>query len=192
MTTDAYDSEWFGKKFYPSANWVRLTRFGGGALGVVGIYALWLAFNMAKSNLDDSFNPLLCITPILAFIIAVGTFAWAGWSFISATQSYLMPSQKGIIFHQPGIDIQAGWDNVRRIDTLQGNFSNEGLVLRHPPTITGSPILRYFNRRKAFIPISMFCGVDWQKSKIGEEIHQYAPILFEDKDFATEATDPLL
>ena len=105
-------------------------------------------------------------------------------SFKNIISEKIVISDKGIEYHRLGLTFSTKWENVRKLDTQWFKpFEQEGISL-DPDQIR---ITEWWSgnykayggwSRMSFIPFSKF-SENWRDSKLGQQIKQYAPHLFE-------------
>ena len=101
---------------------------------------------------------------------------------------HIIISEKGIEYHSLGIIVEAKWDDFEKIssywyrgirneclliDNSQTRIKKWSFPARYPPTTFLESL-----RQKTIIPLSCFSD-NWRDAKLGQQIKQYAPHLFE-------------
>jgi hypothetical protein len=131
------------------------------------------------------FIPVLCFRIYFLGLGLFGIYATLG----KIRNEHIIVSENGIEYHTPWLIVETKWAGVEKLSFYWHNgFRYECLLVdnsqtrirkwvfpeRNPPT----PFIGMYN--KTIFPLSCFAE-NWRDSELGQQIKQYAPRLFENK-----------
>ena len=143
-------------------------------VGLMGMYLILWFYDVIKQY------PIVAILPL----------GFGVYQIINLVNYYdekhIIVSEEGIIYNSPRVVFMAKWQDLERLSSgWHERIKQEGLIVDKLKLKTKNLFQQllskeFFLRKssKAFIPLSCF-ATNWRDSKLGQQIKQYAPHLFE-------------
>src|SRR4030095_7268463 len=109
-------------------------------------------------------------------------------AFYNIPTSHIVVSEDGVVWHSLGFTLWIRWEDVEKIShqfygfSIQEGLASTKLMVQINKTGVGYlPTPWQIPPVKPFIPLSCFVD-NWRTSDLGQQIKQYAPHLFENKN----------
>jgi hypothetical protein len=109
-------------------------------------------------------------------------------AFYNVPTSHIVVSEDGVVWHSLGFTLWTRWEDIEEISyhlygfSIQEGLASTKLMVRINKAGVGYlPTPWQIPPVKPFIPLSCFVD-NWRTSELGQQIKQYAPHLFENKN----------